>query len=138
MIEGIGIGTGEPMATGPQQPVAGFGIALQAPGLHQVVQPEQGGQVDLAWGVLPGRQTPLPAGQPGFAQHLAAHLLQPGHDRGHQLRCLGEQLHRLQMQLQILRPRRTHADGVNARSAEAKEIVEHDRMQRRAQLTQQR
>ena len=42
------------------------------------------------------------------------------------------------MQLQILRAGGAHADGVNARGVQAEEIVEHDRMQGRAQLQQAR
>lgn len=37
--EGIGVGTCEPMASTAQQSVSGSGIALEIPGLQEVMQP---------------------------------------------------------------------------------------------------
>ena len=100
------------------------------------MQPEQHRQIDLTWGVAPARQPLLPALHPGLAKALGEPLLQAVLNRAQQLRCLLQELKGLQMQLKITGASSTHTDGVHPRITEAKEIVEHDRMQGLAEVQQ--
>ena len=126
------------MAAVAQQAITGLGKALEIPSLQQGVQPQQHRQIDIAGGVLPARQALLPALHPGLAQALSESLLQALLNRAQQLRRLIQELQGLQMQIKIAGARSTNADGVNARIAEAKEIVEHDRVQGLTKLEQPR
>ena len=106
------------------------------------MQPQQHRQVDLAGGIRPLGQTLLPGGQPGLTQRpfqgLPAGLLQPFHDGRHQADGPIQQRHSLEMGIQIAWVGSPHTDRVNPWGGEAKQVVENDGMQRRAQLSHPR
>ena len=58
------------MSTLTEKSIPRFGKTLQIPGLENVVKPEKDWQVDLAWRLMPGRQTDVPAPEPVFPQGL--------------------------------------------------------------------
>ena len=98
------------------------------------MQPQQHRQVDLSRGLIPAGQTLLPGVTPGITKHLPFAITEPFDDRLDQLLGLIKTGNGLQMKVQITRLCSTNADGVNPRIRETKQIVEHDRMQRRTQL----
>ncbi len=70
---------------------------------------------------------------PRACRRALSRLLQDGRQQG---AGLIEQGHRLEVQGQILRPGRPHADRVDPRGREAEEIVDHDRVERGTELPQ--
>lgn len=52
-VQPIGIGAREPVGCLPEQAVTRPGIPLHSPSFHQAVQPEQQGQIDVAWSLVP-------------------------------------------------------------------------------------
>ena len=145
-LKTIGIRPGEPMAALAHQAIARLGIALEIPSDQQIVQPQQHRQVDLPRGIHPLGQTLLPGRQPGLTQcpskrpcqRLPAGLLQPFHDLRHQAAGPSQQGRSLEMGIQIFRTGCPHADRVNPWGGEAKQVVENDGMQRRAQISHPR
>ena len=119
-----------------QQAVARLAEALQIEGLQEFVEPEQHRQIDLPRGVFPAGQSLVPTPQPVLPESGAAGGIQPLQDRRQQLSGPREQGHGLQVEVQIFGAGCSDADRVNAGGAEAEEIVEHDRVERRAQLAQ--
>jgi len=122
-----------------QQVVTGPAEALQIPGLQQVVQPEQHGQIHATWGVLPVRQALRPARQPVRAQSLSARPVQPLQQRRQQQLRFGQQGNGSKVKGKIIGMARTNADRVGQiRILQTEEIVQHDRVQWRTQLQQTR
>ena len=78
----------------------------------------------------------MPAGEPGFAQALKAGPLQALQHRRQELGGLAQQAHRLQVQVEVAGPRRTNADRVHPRPAQAEQVVDDDRMPGGAELEQ--
>ena len=102
------------------------------------MQPQQHRQVDLAGGIRPLGQTLLPGGQPALTQRLPAGLLQPFHDGRHQDAGPIHERHSLEVGIQIAWVGSPHADRVNPWGGKAKQVVENDGMERRAQLSHPR
>ena len=100
------------------------------------MEPEQGRQVDAPGRVLPGGQALVPAGKPGLPQGLDAGPLQALQHRWQDLRSLGQQVNRLQVQVEIAGLRRANTDRVHPRPAQAEQVVDDDRMQGGAELQQ--
>ena len=85
---------------------------------------------------MPRRQPDGPGGHPVTTQCFIGRLPKPLIHWSNQGRCLRQQVQRLQVKLEILRPGRSHADGVHPRILETEQVVEDDGMQRCTQLDQ--
>ena len=85
---------------------------------------------------MPRRQPDGPGGHPVTTQRFIGRLPKPLIHRSNQGRCILQQAQRLQVKLEILRPGRSHADGVHPRILETEQVVEDDGMQRCTQLQQ--
>ena len=114
-LEGISIGTWEPMTALTKQPVTRFGIALQIPGFQKVVQPEQDRKVDLTRCVSPGRQPNGPGGQPLVTQSLGRSATQAGQNSWQQFVGIGKQVDCFKVQVDVRGIRGANADRVNAK-----------------------
>ena len=124
------------MSSPAQEAITGPGIAIQAPGLHKIVQPEQHGQIDVPGGGVPIGKSLPPTVQPVGPEGLHLGLMQTGLDGAHQSLSVIQSTDSLEMQVQIFRAGRTHAEGVNTGIAQTEQIVEDDGMERIGQLNQ--